>query len=107
MKIKDIYPSKYLKASDLPEEGPESFTIKEVVKEEVGKNRESKPVIYFDETEKVLVLNKTNFKTLAKLSDSGDTDDWVGETIDLYRAGVEYQGETFEAVRVKLKTTGR
>ena len=37
--IDDAFPSKYLKASDLPEEGTLAATIEDVAIEEIGKNR--------------------------------------------------------------------
>ena len=105
MKIDEVFPTKYLKASDLPEEGAQPLTIKKIAMEEIGKNKESKLVIYFEELEKAFVCNKTNAKTITKLTGSDDTDNWSGETINLYRAEVEFQGEMVESIRVKLKAT--
>jgi hypothetical protein len=105
MKIDEIFQSKYLKVSDLPEDSALPVTIRKVAVEEIGMERDRKPVIYFQDLEKSLVLNKTNAKTIAKLTGSGEMDDWVGTTIYLYRAEVEFQGETVEAIRVKLKPT--
>jgi len=104
MNKNDIFPSQYLKATDLPDEGAETFTIEKVEIEEIGKNKDRKPVIHFEETHKRLVCNKTNFNTIEKLTGSDETDDWTGVKISLYRAEVEYQGDMVEAIRVKIKT---
>lgn len=104
MNINDAFPSKYLKASDLPEEGTQSFTIEKVEIEEIGRDKERKPVIYFEEDHKGLVCNKTNARTIAKVLGTEEFTDWTGGKINLYRAEVEFQGEMVESIRVKIKT---
>ena len=101
--IDDAFPSKYLKASDLPEEGTLPATIEDVAMEEIGKNREKKPIIRFEELDKALVCNKTNCNTIAKITGSRRFKDWVGKMIHLYRVEVEFQGEMIESIRVRLK----
>ncbi len=103
MNINDAFPSKYLKASDLPEEGSQAFTIEKIEIEEIGMEKQKKPVIYFEEDGKGLVCNKTNAKTIAQVLGSGDFDEWIGSKINLYRAEVDFQGEMVEAIRVKRK----
>ncbi len=109
MNINEAFPSKYLKAGDLPDEGSQSFTIEKVSFEEIGlgRDKEKKPVIYFDEIHKGLVLNKTNARTIAKALDSEEFNQWTGKVVSLYRAEVEFQGEMVEAIRVKLKSGGK
>lgn len=104
MTTHDVFPSKYLKAGDLPEDGtPYIVTIEEVKMEEIGKNQDEKPVIKFNESNRGMVCNKTNWKTIAKITGSEDSDEWIGKKIGLYRAEVEFQGEMVEAIRVSLK----
>jgi hypothetical protein len=103
MKRDDVYPSKYLKASDLPEEGTQSATIEKVSIEEIGMKKDRKPVIHFANLDKSFVCNKTNWNTIVKATGSEDSDEWKGKTIHLYRAEVEFQGEMVESIRVKLK----
>lgn len=103
MKKDDIYPSKYLKASDLPEEGTQSATIERVTIEEIGIKKEKKAVLHFSNLDKSFVCNKTNWNTISKALNSDDSDGWIGKTINLYRAEVEFQGDMVEAIRVKLK----
>ena len=107
IKRDDVFPSKYLKAGDLPEEGTEAATIEKVEIEEIGPRKDRKPVIHFSDLDKSFVCNKTNWNTISKIAGSDDTDDWIGKTIHLYRAEVEFQGEMVEAIRVKLKPSKR
>lgn len=62
---------------------------------------ESKPVLYFSDAKKGLVLNKTNSDRIAH-SYTWETDSWKGRKIDLYTATVDAFGEEVEAVRVKI-----
>ena len=68
MKFDEMFPSKYLKASDA-EELP-TVTMK-ALDWETLKNRdeedEQKPVLYFEEMEKGLGLNRTNANTIKNL----------------------------------------
>lgn len=59
-----------------------------------------KPVIYFKESTKGLILNKTNAKAIAKLY-GGETDDWTGKTITLYSEKVKAFGEVHNAARLR------
>lgn len=103
MNIDQAFPSKYLKASDLPEEGSTAYVIEDVRVEEIGREKQPKPVIYFDDEDKGFVANKTNCNTIAKLTGSRDTEGWIGKTIRLYRTEVEFGGEMVESIRVSIK----
>jgi hypothetical protein len=103
MKISEIFQSKYLKAGDLPEEGSQVVTIEKIGLEEIGKDKETKIVLYFEELDQSLICNKTNARTIARLFASEELDDWVGKTIRLYRTEVQFQGDVVEAIRVRSK----
>lgn len=98
--IDNVFPSNYLKASDLGESQP-VVTIDRMEIEAIGRNKEMKPVLYFQGKQKGLVLNKTNAAKIAQLTGSKDTDDWIGCQIRLYATEVEFGGEAVEAIRVK------
>lgn len=100
MNINDVFPSNYLKASDLGQSQP-VVTIDRVEVEPVGRGKEMKPVVYFAGKQKGMVLNKTNSKKIAEISGSMDTDDWHGVQIRLFATEVDFQGDTVEAIRVK------
>jgi hypothetical protein len=103
MNIDAAFPSKYLKAADIGETDL-ALTIKEVVMETVGQGEEAegKPIIYFNETEKGLVLNKTNTNTIKGLY-SAETDNWVGKTIALFATEVDFAGKQTLALRVRMR----
>lgn len=93
-----------MKASDLPEETVVPFVIEEVKMEEVGRDKQIKPIIYFKGQDKGFCCNKTNANTIKKILASGDTDAWVGKTIKLYSTEVNFGDEMVESIRVSVKT---
>lgn len=102
MNINDAIASKYLKASDIGEEGDTmDLVIKAVEFEDVGKDKtENKLVVYFRDKEKALILNVTNLKRIAKMYGE-ETDDWPGKTITLFATETEFAGETVACIRVR------
>lgn len=102
MNINSAFPSKYLKAADA-EDGDLLLTIARVKMENVGaKGKDDmKPVVYFGEVEKGLVLNKTNAKMISKIAKSEDTDDWAGTKVRLIATEVEFQGDLVMSLRVR------
>lgn len=105
MNIKEAFPSNYLSASDLPDEGV-TLTIHNVSMEIVGDD--NKAIVFFVEDKltkkKGLLLNRTNAKTITGLLGSGETDDWFGQKITIFPTQTEFKGETVPCIRVKLRT---
>ena len=97
MNINDVFPSNYLKASDLGGRKLK-LTIEKVELEKVGSDQ--KPVLYFVGKEKGLVLNKTNAQVIAS-SHSPETDGWEGKEIAIYPAKVQFQNQMVDAIRVE------
>jgi hypothetical protein len=97
----DFFPSKFLKAEDL--EGDLTVTIKMVSSDTVGQGaqQETKPVAHFQELDKGLALNKTNFNMIAKITGEPDCDKWNGAKITLTVMDVEFKGDIVAAIRVK------
>ena len=95
MKIAELFPSKYLKASDL--DGDEVFSMESVNQEELGD--QAKPVVYFKESEKGLVLNRTNANTIAS-QHGQDTEKWAGKRITLFATEVDFRGQQTLALLV-------
>lgn len=95
-----MFPSKYLKASDLEDKTP-IVTISRVVVESMGleDEREDKVVIYFEGKEKGLVCNKTNCNTISGLFGE-ETEEWLGKKVKLVTAEVPFKGKMTLAVRV-------
>jgi hypothetical protein len=100
MKSSDVFASRWFKAADL-EPGGEVVTIKKVVMEPVGEDRETKPVMTFEETDKELVINLTNWSSIAELTGKDDSDDWPGHEIKLVRVKVPFGKKTVDAVRIE------
>lgn len=96
-----MFPSKWLAAADL-DDADLTVTISKCTFEEVTPT-ESKWVLWFDETDKAMVLNKTNSKMIAQLLLSDDTDDWVGRKVTLFPTQVDFQGDQVDAIRVRKK----
>ena len=104
MKLSDAFPSKWLAASDIPDEGLQ-VTINSYDLQDVGQGdrKEQKPVLHFRERDvKSLVLNKTNARVIEQVIGSDDLDNWIGHKITLIPREVEFQGETVWAIRVQL-----
>lgn len=98
--INDAFPSNYLRASDLKGAQP-TVTIDRVEYEEVGRQKDRKPILYFVGKEKGLVLNKTNANKIIELTSSPVTEEWHGFRLRLYATMVEFAGDQVEAIRIK------
>lgn len=99
MNINSAFPSNFLKASDLQGRHV-GVTIREVGMEDIG--GEDKPVVYFENKDKGLVLNKTNANMICEIAGSSETDDWIGKRISLYPTRVDFQGRRVDAIRVDV-----
>lgn len=95
--MNEVFPSNYLKASDLNGKTVR-VTIDGVRMEELG--GEMKPILTFQGKDRGLVLNKTNWARIAELVGSDDSDDWSGWVVTLYSAKVDYQGKRVDAIRI-------
>jgi len=97
MKISNAFPSDYLKAADL-QGGRYTMTISQVTIEKISET-ENKPVIHFHNTNKGMVLNKTNAMNLTILY-GDETDNWIGKQIELFTTVVPFQGQNVQAIRL-------
>lgn len=97
--IDEIFPSKWLKPSDLGSNARVAIIAK-IDYEIVGTEREKKPVLSFQNSTKRLILNKTNAQTLANLY-GREVLGWVGKKVILYVAEVQFRGVPTLAVRIK------
>ncbi len=102
VKISEAYPSQYLKCADLNGK-PWDMKIRTVSEEDLGQghDKETKPVVYFENAQKGLVLNKTNATTIAKVY-GDDTGTWTGQGVQVFPTQVEFKGETVDAIRVRV-----
>lgn len=103
MKTSEMFPSKYVAEADLG--GQERIMVMRAIAfEEVGKEKDRKPVLYFEKAQKGLVLNKINTRKIESLYGT-DTDDWMGHPIALYPSETDFQGETVACIRVRAPRT--
>jgi hypothetical protein len=102
MKRDDLFPRRYFKAADLNGK-PIDVTIKsatvEALKNMQGVN-EDKLVLGFANQKMYLVVNRTNYDSIAELH-GDDTDGWVGKRVQLYPDKASVGGKRVDAVRVR------
>ncbi len=97
--VSDAFPSNWFKAADLNNRTVK-VTIDKVIFEEIGQNKDKKPVMYFEKVKKGLVLNKTNATEIA--AKHGETmEGWTGKEIELFSMMVPFQGQNVAAIRVR------
>lgn len=102
MKATDIFSSKYLNAADLRGRDV-TVTIDRVEVEKMPNSGEKKPALYFRGKDKGLLVNKTNFNTIAEVLGAEDTDDWEGKQITLYPTETDFQGKMVDCIRVRRR----
>jgi hypothetical protein len=102
MKFNEMYPSRFFKAEDLAQ--PLLVKIKEVKMEVVGGENDEKtekPILYFVNQDKAVILNKTNATIIINITGSDDSDEWTGAHIELYKDTVMFHGTPTPCVRCR------
>lgn len=94
--MNDAFPSKWLRADDIDGETP--VIIADVTMEPIADD-ERKPVIWFEGYDKGMVLNKTNANNVSGLY-GPDSDGWIGKSMLLATAMVDFQGKSTRALRL-------
>ncbi len=97
--VNDAFPSPYLRAADLNNRTAK-LKMEKVVFEEIGQDKDQKPVLYFVDTKKGLVLNKTNATTIGA-GYGQELEGWTGKEIELFSMMVPFQGQNVPAIRVR------
>lgn len=84
-----------------------TLTVKDVVSGDVynPKTNETKDEyqVIFEETDKKLILNKTNLKMCVQLFESSESDDWRGRRIAVYGEWIKVGRDTVLGVRIRDK----
>lgn len=100
--INDVFPSKYIDKEVVKTKGRIRAVIDFVAVEEVGVNREKKPVMHFKKTEKCLIMNKSNSLAVAEVLGQ-DYSKWDGHTVELtFDPRVEFQGKRVGGIRLDV-----
>lgn len=104
-----LHPTDYIAAAECVDSkgNPKdvTLTIKSVVIEDLQSTdgeKEKKPIMRFVETEKKLVLNKTNAETIAEMYGT-KAEDWNGKRITVYPTKVRAFGEMMPCIRIRDK----
>lgn len=99
-----MFDKEYLGHWDLPEDRDAVVTIAKVEAGELhspGKKADKKPIITFERTDKRMVVNATNAKTIAAMY-GNHVEDWTGKRIALFRTTTHGPGgQTVDCIRVR------
>lgn len=95
----DYFPSRWIKADDIPENKNLVLTVEDVNFEPVGQDKEMRLVLHFAEREQGLVLNKTNAQMLEQLF-GHNPNNAIGKRIALMAVPVTYAGKTMMGIRI-------
>lgn len=99
---------KNFKGESVKGQSPLRLTIKVVKAAEVGMDKTVKPVVYFVEDPRGLVLNTTKFNDLVEAHGTRDADNWVGAGVELFfDPNVSYQGKKCGGVGMKIITPAK
>jgi hypothetical protein len=90
---------RFLKAGDLG--GEKKFKIKSVSVEEIGRDKKEKPVVWFKNDKRGLVLNTTNRHTLMGAF-GDDMEGWAEKIIVIFETTVDMMGKMVPALRVRI-----
>lgn len=103
-----LFPSTFLKASDLQGRGAVTVRIERLSIEEIERDdgpNERKPVLRFKGARKGLVLNKTNAGRIAEIMGE-DYTGWAGNEIQLHVEMTEFRGKRVPSIRVVMPDMG-
>lgn len=103
MKAQNLCPTPHLSAADFEQD--KTLTISRVDFAEVGQENERKGVVYFDESQRGLVINRTNLATIVELH-GNETDDWIGKQVTLYADTTPFGGKVVPCVRIRPGANG-
>ena len=112
MDIDIVFPSKYLKGTDIPSGVMITLTIDHVTIENMGgfsgsdDPDDNKLVLYFAGKTRGLVLNMTN-RQLLRDTFGKETDNWVGHQIQLYATPTQYKKQMVQGLRIAIPKPAR
>lgn len=105
MHLKEMTDNRFLSAEIFEPGVDKILTIKGIQKEllenPMKKSQNTKAVLYFEETDLLLALNKVNTDTIIKLYGTGFADDLVGKKIQLFATTTQAFGDTVKCIRIR------
>lgn len=100
MRLRDHITSRFLRTEDI--EKSQVVTIDRCELESMQEGEKPKPILYFRELQKGLVINKTNEGALREIFGTDDTDVFMGKKVTLYNdKNVMYRGQRTGGLRVR------
>jgi hypothetical protein len=104
--LSSAFPSKWLKHGDLGGKA-RKFLMSHVENIEIGfgANKETKPVLFFEGTDKGLVLNRTNANAIIEAY-GDEMDNFAGKELILVPTCTEFQGKSHDVIRVRAPKPG-
>lgn len=103
--VKEMFDKRFLIAEMFDDGLDRVYTIVAVAEEEIvnpaNGTKDTRPILYFEETDKVLGLNQSNANTLIKLFGTGRVKKWVGEKIQLYVTTTKAFGDQVLCIRIR------
>lgn len=108
MKISEFFPKRYATGEDLGGK-PFTFTVRTVELEQMhpqpGSPATEKPVIYFAETKRGIILSAPLARQLAALL-GDDTATWTGRRVTIFPQPMNVAGQARVAIRARAATNG-
>ncbi len=106
MNVNQMMPSKFIKKEDVG--NGVLYEITGVEEQDAGtqENMDMKWVLLFKETDKPLILNKTNMTAVSTILGSEESEDWIGKQVVLYNdPNIQFKGKVTGGVRLRAKRT--
>lgn len=100
MNIDGAFPSKWLKAADIPAGQNLNLHMSHVEIEQFD-DGSTKPVLYFQGKEKGLVMNKTN-SAIVKSAYGVETEAWEGKPVILVSTQTMFKGQEVPCLRLRI-----
>ena len=100
MRRNDALPSKYLNAADIGQ-NIYKLVISNIVMEKMDNDGAMKPVMYFNNAQKAMVVNATNWDNMASIYED-ESNNWIGKTIEMYTEATRMpNGQPGRGIRIR------
>ncbi len=104
MKLTQMFPKRYATGSDFQGKAL-TLTVARVASEKMHPQANApeteKWVLYFNETKKGVILNRTLAFQIAEILGSDETEEWVGKSITLFPQPMNVAGRSVIAIRAR------
>ena len=106
MKLNEIFHGENLKAEDLKGKDVTLTVTKwEVAEFDEGGKVDTKIKLHFGESDRTLVLNKTNGYAIAEFLQTEELTEWIGAKVTIYPTKTEFAGKRVDCIRIRAAKT--